>query len=255
MEQRERIHRYLVGIIRGMEGVPHAVGGTADHVHLFAGLRATHCLADVMREVKAIHPRGFTARSDSRDFIGRRATAHSRSVPRISRRCESMCCARRSTIGEQRFKTSMCVYCRRGWWNMMTGICGEAEISRAPAGARMFAVSGTGGSARSSLHHRLISVSPAGLTLAPFRSVLNDARITLRIVALRRLCYILQSSPPADPGIRCRAFNRRAGGGAGGYSDCALTVSLLLACCTICLCILPPHWTLPALPACHALHA
>ena len=53
MEQRERVHRYLGGIIRGMDGVAHAVGGTADHVHLFAGLRATHCLADVMREVKA----------------------------------------------------------------------------------------------------------------------------------------------------------------------------------------------------------
>ncbi len=53
MEQRERIHRYLGGVIRGMDGVAHAVGGTADHVHVFAGLRATHRLADVMREVKA----------------------------------------------------------------------------------------------------------------------------------------------------------------------------------------------------------
>jgi len=53
LEQRERVHRYVGGIIRGMDGVAHAVGGTADHVHLFAGLRATHCLADVMREVKA----------------------------------------------------------------------------------------------------------------------------------------------------------------------------------------------------------
>ena len=53
VEQRERIHRYLGGAIRGMDGVAHAVGGTSDHVHIFAGLRATHCLADVMREVKA----------------------------------------------------------------------------------------------------------------------------------------------------------------------------------------------------------
>jgi REP element-mobilizing transposase RayT len=36
-----------------MKGIPHAVGGTADHVHVFAGLRATHCLAGVMREVKS----------------------------------------------------------------------------------------------------------------------------------------------------------------------------------------------------------
>ncbi len=52
-EQRERVHRYLGGIIRGMGGVADTVGGTADHVHIFAGLRATHCLADVMRGVKA----------------------------------------------------------------------------------------------------------------------------------------------------------------------------------------------------------
>ncbi len=30
-----------------------AVGGTGDHIHIAAGLRATHCLADVMREVKS----------------------------------------------------------------------------------------------------------------------------------------------------------------------------------------------------------
>lgn len=33
-----------------MDGVAHAVGGTGDHIHIAAGLRATHCLADVMRE-------------------------------------------------------------------------------------------------------------------------------------------------------------------------------------------------------------
>jgi REP element-mobilizing transposase RayT len=52
-ELRARIHEYLGGAIRGMNGVAHAVGGTADHIHVFAGLRATHCLADVMRELKS----------------------------------------------------------------------------------------------------------------------------------------------------------------------------------------------------------
>ncbi len=41
------------GIFRGLGGVAHAVGGTGDHIHIAAGLRATHCLADVMREVKS----------------------------------------------------------------------------------------------------------------------------------------------------------------------------------------------------------
>ena len=50
---RERIHEYLGGTVRGLGGMSHAVGGMADHVHVFAGLRATHCLADVMRELKS----------------------------------------------------------------------------------------------------------------------------------------------------------------------------------------------------------
>lgn len=50
---RARVHEYLGGTVRGLGGVAHAVGGTADHVHVFVGLRATHCLADVMREVKS----------------------------------------------------------------------------------------------------------------------------------------------------------------------------------------------------------
>ena len=39
--------------MRGLHGVAHAVGGIADHAHVFMGLRATHCLADVMRELKS----------------------------------------------------------------------------------------------------------------------------------------------------------------------------------------------------------
>ena len=48
-----RLHAYLGGIIRGVDGVPHAVGGVNDHVRILAGLRATHRLSDVMRELKA----------------------------------------------------------------------------------------------------------------------------------------------------------------------------------------------------------
>lgn len=50
---RHRVYEYLGGTLRGLGGMPHAVGGTGDHVHLLAGLRATHCLADVMRELKS----------------------------------------------------------------------------------------------------------------------------------------------------------------------------------------------------------
>jgi putative transposase len=51
-EWRSRLHEYLGGTITGLGGVPQGIGGVADHVHLLVGLRATHCLADVLRELK-----------------------------------------------------------------------------------------------------------------------------------------------------------------------------------------------------------
>ena len=49
---RPRLHEYLGGCVRGLRGVPLQVGGVADHVHLLVGLKATHALADIVREVK-----------------------------------------------------------------------------------------------------------------------------------------------------------------------------------------------------------
>jgi putative transposase len=50
---RPRVHKYLGGVIRAMDGIANAVGGIGDHVHLAVGLRATHRLSDVMRELKS----------------------------------------------------------------------------------------------------------------------------------------------------------------------------------------------------------
>lgn len=51
-EWRARLHDYLGGTIRGLGGYSEEVGGVGDHVHLLVGLKATHCLADVLRELK-----------------------------------------------------------------------------------------------------------------------------------------------------------------------------------------------------------
>jgi putative transposase len=51
---RDRLHAYLGGVIRTLDGVPEAVGGVSDHVHLLVGLKATHTLADVLRETKSV---------------------------------------------------------------------------------------------------------------------------------------------------------------------------------------------------------
>ncbi|MBB5037425.1 IS200/IS605 family transposase [Prosthecobacter dejongeii] len=49
---RARLHEYLGGMVRGLGGVSLGVGGVSDHVHLLVGLKPTHCLADVMRDLK-----------------------------------------------------------------------------------------------------------------------------------------------------------------------------------------------------------
>ena len=49
---RERLHAFMGGVIREADVVPVAVGGVADHVHLLIGLRATHCLAEIVQDVK-----------------------------------------------------------------------------------------------------------------------------------------------------------------------------------------------------------
>jgi REP element-mobilizing transposase RayT len=47
-----RLHEYLGGTVNNLDGFGQGVGGTADHVHLLVGLKATHHLADFMRELK-----------------------------------------------------------------------------------------------------------------------------------------------------------------------------------------------------------
>jgi putative transposase len=49
---RTRLHDYLGGTVNGLDGISQQVGGVTDHVHLLIGLKATHCLADFMRELK-----------------------------------------------------------------------------------------------------------------------------------------------------------------------------------------------------------
>jgi putative transposase len=51
-EWRPRLHSYLGGIVRGMNGVAEIVGGVDDHAHLLVSLRPVHCLADLLRDVK-----------------------------------------------------------------------------------------------------------------------------------------------------------------------------------------------------------
>jgi putative transposase len=51
-EWRPRLYDYLGGTVNGLGGQAQGIGGVADHVHLLIGLKSTHCLADVLRELK-----------------------------------------------------------------------------------------------------------------------------------------------------------------------------------------------------------
>ena len=49
---RDRLHAFMGGILREMNAIPESIGGVADHVHILAGLRATHRLSDILHDVK-----------------------------------------------------------------------------------------------------------------------------------------------------------------------------------------------------------
>ena len=51
-----------------MEGVPEAIGGVADHVHVLIGLRATARLSDVVRDLKAVSSRWVHEEVGDRGF-------------------------------------------------------------------------------------------------------------------------------------------------------------------------------------------
>lgn len=42
------------GIVNDLGGKAEKIGGMEDHVHMLIGLRATHRLADVVREIKSV---------------------------------------------------------------------------------------------------------------------------------------------------------------------------------------------------------
>ena len=46
------LHAYIGGVVKHHGAVPLAVGGVADHVHILVSMKATACVADLVRETK-----------------------------------------------------------------------------------------------------------------------------------------------------------------------------------------------------------
>jgi putative transposase len=51
-EWRARLHAYVGGVVKRLDGIPLAVGGVDDHLYLLATLKPVHSIAEVMRNVK-----------------------------------------------------------------------------------------------------------------------------------------------------------------------------------------------------------
>ncbi len=48
-----RLHGYIGGILRGEKGIPIAIGGTADHVHVLFAMRTEPSLATIVNKIKS----------------------------------------------------------------------------------------------------------------------------------------------------------------------------------------------------------
>jgi putative transposase len=67
-EWRPRLYAFLGGCIKTLDGIPEAIGGTRDHIHLLIGLRATHRLSDVVKDIKTASSRWIHTEIGSRLF-------------------------------------------------------------------------------------------------------------------------------------------------------------------------------------------
>jgi putative transposase len=63
----ERMHAYLGGIVRNLNGTPIQIGGTADHVHLFIQMPATITVAETVNKLKSNSSRWLNEQPDYRD--------------------------------------------------------------------------------------------------------------------------------------------------------------------------------------------
>jgi REP element-mobilizing transposase RayT len=52
-EAQPRLYGYMGGIVQRFGGIPLAMGGTDDHVHVLVKLRPDYALSDILRDLKA----------------------------------------------------------------------------------------------------------------------------------------------------------------------------------------------------------
>lgn len=51
-EWETELYQYITGVVQNRDNKLLAVGGMADHIHIFIGLKPSECLSDLVREIK-----------------------------------------------------------------------------------------------------------------------------------------------------------------------------------------------------------
>ena len=67
---RSELYPYLGGIVREKDGILLEIGGTVDHVHIFAKLKQHIAIADILRELKANSSKLLNERPDLGQWYG-----------------------------------------------------------------------------------------------------------------------------------------------------------------------------------------
>lgn len=49
---KTEVHKYIYGIIKGLDCYPVLINGTEDHVHVLTGFKPTLAISDLMRDIK-----------------------------------------------------------------------------------------------------------------------------------------------------------------------------------------------------------
>lgn len=49
---REKVHKYIYGVIKGKNCYPYAINGTSDHIHILVGFSPVISISDLIRDIK-----------------------------------------------------------------------------------------------------------------------------------------------------------------------------------------------------------
>jgi len=67
---KDELYSYIGGIIRAEGGVQIEIGGIADHVHVLAKLKPTHCVAEMLKLMKANSSKWVNEQGKTRTRFG-----------------------------------------------------------------------------------------------------------------------------------------------------------------------------------------